>query len=232
MPVPRKLQCQVSNIIDHGERVYSIFLTPEKRSPNFLPGQFMHLALDPYDPSSFWPESRVFSIASAPSNRQNLRITFSVKGKFTSRMEKELEVGNEVWVKLPYGDFVVSSNSDVVLFAGGTGITAFSAFLERLEDDQEASISIFYGARNCDLLVYRSMIDEKVEFCPKLDAWYFFENGNPQNDHEVNGKLSVLSAFDVLDKPLEKEYYLSGPPGMLQSLQGDLIAKKIPAEQI
>ena len=232
MPVPRKLRCRVSTVIDHGERVYSIFLSPEKRFPNFLPGQFLHLALDPYDPSSFWPESRVFSIASASSSRQKLRITYSVKGKFTSRMEKELKVGKEVWAKLPYGDFVVSSNTDVVLFAGGTGITAFSAFLERLDNDQETSISIFYGARNSDLLVYRSMIDKKVEFCPRLNAWYFFENGNPQKDYEVKGKLSVSSAFDMLDEPLKKEYYLSGPLGMLQSLRADLIAKKIPAEQI
>ena len=33
---------------------------------------------------------------------------------------------------MPYGDFVVDGRADVVLFAGGTGITAFTAFLEGL----------------------------------------------------------------------------------------------------
>ena len=32
----------------------------------FKPGQFLHLALDAFEPGGFWPESRVFSIASAP----------------------------------------------------------------------------------------------------------------------------------------------------------------------
>ena len=33
---------------------------------------------------------------------------------------------------MPYGDFVIDGAADVVLFAGGTGITAFTAFLEDL----------------------------------------------------------------------------------------------------
>ena len=222
MPVPRKLRCEVSKVIDHGEHVYSIFLAPEKRLPRFLPGQFLHLALDPYDPSSFWPESRVFSIASSPTDQQCVRITYAVKGKFTTRMEKELIAGKEVWVKLPYGEFIINNGVDVVLFAGGTGITAFSAYLDQLEADQENSISIFYGASNFDLLIYRSMIDHKAEICPKLNAWYYSEDGHPQEDHEMKGKLSVKSAFERLNKPLEKEYYLSGPPGLLQALREDL----------
>jgi len=226
------MRCEVSRVIDHGERVYSIFLAPEKRLPRFLPGQFLHLALDPYDPSSFWPESRVFSIASPPSDQHCVRITYAVKGKFTTRMEKELIAGKEVWVKLPYGEFVISSSRDVVLFAGGTGITAFSAYLDQLDAGQENSISIFYGARNLDLLIYRSVIDRKVETCPELHAWYYSEDGHPQEDHEVKGVLSVKSAFERLEKPLEKEYYLSGPPGMLQALREDLVQQRISPDLI
>jgi ferredoxin-NADP reductase len=227
MPVPRKMRCEVSKLIDHGEHVHSIFLTPEKRLPRFLPGQFLHLALDPYDPSSFWPESRVFSIASSPTDRQCVRITYAVKGKFTTRMENELIVGKEVWVKLPYGEFVINNSGDVVLFAGGTGITAFYAYLDQLETDHANSISVFYGARNFDLLIYRSMIDHKAVNCPELNAWYYSEDGHAQEDHEIIGRLSVKSAFERLNKPLEKEYYLSGPPDMLQALREDLIQRCI-----
>lgn len=122
MLVPRKLRCEVSRIIDHGEHVYSVFLSPERHLPRFQPGQFLHLALDPYDPSNFWPESRVFSIASSQKDQNCIRITCAVKGKFTARVEKELAVGKEVWVKLSYGDFVINNNRNVVLFAGGTAL--------------------------------------------------------------------------------------------------------------
>ena len=64
----------------HGERVYTLALRPERPVPRFRAGQFLHLALDPYDPTGFWPESRVFSIASPPAQRDSVRITYAVHG--------------------------------------------------------------------------------------------------------------------------------------------------------
>ena len=77
----------------------------------------------------------MFSIASSPRERDRLTITYAVKGAFTTRMERELAVGREVWVKLPYGEFVIDPTRDAVLFAGGTGVTAFTAFLQSLTPD-------------------------------------------------------------------------------------------------
>src|SRR5262245_19686731 len=124
MPAAQKLSCRVERIVDHGDRVYTVTLRPERPAPKFRAGHFLHLALDGYDPTRFWPESRVFSIASAPSDRSRLRLSYSVRGRFTTRMETELVEGRDLWIKMPYGDFVVNPHSDAVLFAGGTGITA------------------------------------------------------------------------------------------------------------
>src|SRR5580765_6484920 len=133
MSMPRKMRCRVDAITDHGERVYTVELAPEKPAPTFSPGQFLHLTVDAYDPSSFWPESRVFSIASSPQDRGRLRICYSVKGRYTTRMEQTLRVGGEIWIKLPYGNFIIDRAADSVLLAGGTGISAFTAFLEALD---------------------------------------------------------------------------------------------------
>ena len=124
--------------------------------PRFKPGQFLHLALDAYQPGGFWPESRVFSIASSPRERDRLAITYAVKGAFTARMERELAEGRGVWVKLPYGEFVIDQSRDAVLFAGGTGVTAFTAFLQSLETGRAPRVLLFYGARTPDLFVYGS----------------------------------------------------------------------------
>ena len=154
--MPQKLLCEVEEVIHHGGRVYSVILRPERPIMRFLPGQFLHLTLDDYQPGDFWPESRVYSIASAPAERDRLRITYAVKGNYTSRMEAELHPGRMVWVKLPYGDFIVSSESDVCILAGGTGITAFTAFISSLGPDYPHQVTLFYGARRPDLLIYRS----------------------------------------------------------------------------
>ena len=117
--MPQKILSRVKEVVNHGERVYSIFLIPDSPAPRFLPGQFLHLALDPYIPGDFWPESRVFSIASAPSERHLLRLTYAVKGQFTSRMEAELCPGREVWLKLPYGEFTIDTSQRRLLVGWG-----------------------------------------------------------------------------------------------------------------
>ncbi len=111
MAVTRKLACEVRSVTDHGERVYTVELEPSMPVPRFKPGQFMHLALDPYEPGGFWPDSRVFSIASSPGERHRLTITYAVKGVFTTRMERELAPGVPVWAKLPYGEFMVDPDA-------------------------------------------------------------------------------------------------------------------------
>ena len=83
MAVTQKLACTVERIVDHGARVYTLVLRPERRAPRFRPGHFLHLAIDPYEATGFWPESRVFSIASSPLETDRLWITYSVVGRFT-----------------------------------------------------------------------------------------------------------------------------------------------------
>ena len=162
MAVVRKIPCVVRRITEHGEHVYTVELAPLAPVPVFKPGQFLHLAIDSYDGAGFWPESRVFSIASSPLDRELLTITYAVKGSFTTRMERELESGAAVWVKLPYGEFEVEPGTDAVLFAGGTGVTAFTAFLRSLPPDHGECVHLFYGARTPELLIYGALAEDRA----------------------------------------------------------------------
>jgi ferredoxin-NADP reductase len=225
MAVAQKLCCKVLRIADHGEHVYSIDLVPDKLFPVFKPGQFLHLALDTYDPAGFWPESRVFSIASPPHQRDRLSITYSVRGSFTARMEEELTEGKTVWVKMPYGDFVIQSRADVVLLAGGTGITAFTAFLSGLSINSTQKVYLAYGARTVDLLIYRKLIDQCANEARHLRQWYFAEEGQVDpslTGPEIKGKLSFHKIWEQIHNPIASTFYLSGPPEMLKTLSYDL----------
>jgi ferredoxin-NADP reductase len=218
----QKIRCKVESIQAHGGGVYTLALRPERPAPRFRPGQFLHLALDPYDPSSFWPESRVFSIASSPQRRECLEITYSVVGRFTTRMQRELAPGSEVWVKLPYGDFVVQSGGEVALVAGGTGVTAFTAFLQGLEAGSAPSLRLFYGARRADLLIY-------AQLCG-LRAQLFAEEG--AEPPVQAGRLSLEAVWAGMDDPLRADYYLSGPPAMLKYFSGGLLARGVPPSAV
>ena len=233
MPVTQKLGCVVERVVAHGERVYTLALRPEKLVPRFRAGQFLHLALDPYDPSGFWPESRVFSIASPPAQRDTVRITYAVHGRFTARMESDLVEGREVWIKMPYGDFVVDSRADVVLFAGGTGITAFTAFLEGLTPADHQSVILAYGARSTSLLIYRDVVERCAQRLPSLDVSYFVEQDGQNGPPAVTpGRVSVEAVWPRLRRPFDTTYYISGPPPMLRTIGQDLRARNISPEAI
>lgn len=247
MATPQKIRCRVSRIIDHGSHVYTIDLVPERPVPRFRPGQFLHLALDAYDPSGFWPDSRVFSIASPPGQRDALRLSYSVRGRFTARMEEELAEGRDVWIKLPYGEFIIDGATDVVLLAGGTGITAFTGFLENLAPDHQGAVYLVYGVRTTALLFCKDMIDRQAQAIPALHVLYFVEPGSPTQPIEpveptqpvklleptqqtpflLPGSLSLSPLWPLIANPGGVTYSLSGPPAMLTSLSIDLRARGI-----
>ncbi len=228
--MPQKLRCLVTEIIEHGERVYSLFLKPERLAPRFLAGQFLHLALDQYNPGDFWPDSRVFSIASPPTQRELLRITYAVKGQFTTRMETELHPGAEVWVKLPYGDFMIEDSVSVCLLAGGTGVTAFTAFLTGLGAQLTGSVHLFYGARRPDLLIYRPMVEVAATNCPNFHPFFLVEEGADSGC--LSGRLNLDLVWQSLPHPLTLNYYLSGPPAMLKTLTAALADRGISPTRI
>ncbi len=192
--------------------------------PPFKPGQFLHLAIDPYDGAGFWPESRVFSIASSPSERDRLTITYAVKGPFTTRMERELVPGGSVWVKLPYGEFVIDPSSDAVLFAGGTGITAFTAFLRSLTPEHRAQVVLFYGARTPDLFVYGSLAESRAREISSLTCRLVCE--------ETQGRLDVGAAWPAISTLDDPIFYLAGPPQMVDALTMQLAGRDVPAARI
>jgi ferredoxin-NADP reductase len=236
----QKLNCVVEQVIDHGERVYTLALRPERPVPRFLPGQFLHLALDPYDATGFWPESRVFSIASPPAQRDIVRITYAVHGRFTARMESDLTEGKNAWIKMPYGDFVIERSAEVVLFAGGTGITAFTAFLGDLTPAEDRPVTLAYGARTERLLIYREVVERCAQRVPSLQVSYFVEQpafaeataGKEGGAAVTAGRVSVEAVWPRLHHPLDAHYYISGPPPMLRGIGQDLRARNIPAEAI
>jgi ferredoxin-NADP reductase len=230
--MPRRIPCQVAEVIAHGEHVYTVVLSPATRSPVFFPGQFLHLALDPFHNGDFWPESRVFSIANAPSDGNALRITYAVKGNFTTRMEKELHPGAEVWVKLPYGEFLVARDKDVCLIAGGTGITAFTAFLGGMPSDYPHNVYLFYGARRPDMLIYRTLTEEWALRCPHAHLRLFSEELTIADAPLQRGRVDIEGIWRLLPCPDNLTYYLAGPPAMNQGLTQGLVTKGVDARQI
>jgi ferredoxin-NADP reductase len=133
-------------------------------------------------------------------------------------MESELMVGRDVWVKLPYGDFVIDASRPAVLFAGGTGITAFASFLLR-SGTLAQPVFLAYGARRPELLLYRDQLKQRSAACPLLRTKLFCETPGPGTSH---GRVSASAIWPELGPPAGTPCYLSGPPEMLAALTTEL----------
>lgn len=235
MANPSKVLATVAQVIDQGEGVHVVSLKVDPRFTRFSAGQFLHLALDEYDPSvGFWPESRVFSIASLP--RQDLvTIVFSVKGTFTARMERELVIGRKVWLKLPYGDFIIrwdeTYSGPLILVAGGTGISPFLPYLLS-EGGKDHETYLFYGIRKPSHLLFKNTLSSLCE-----ESWFhgtiFVEEGKLDPLPFSKGRLSVHAIQEGLGAEfLRGRYYLSGPPDMIRSFRTQLSESGIPKDRI
>ncbi len=217
MATPKKIKAIVTGVTRYDDTVIEYSFSPEGRMPAFKPGQFLHLAIDPYDPSQNWPESRVFSIANAPESGV-IRIVISVKGKFTARMAAELIPGSTVWLKFPYGNFTFDHpDNQMVLVAGGTGISPYISFLEHcLADRQSPPVSLYYGIREERFMIFEPVLVQCKQSLPRFNYTVFCEN---PGHHIQGGVTGIIDAGRILaENPPDADFYLSGPPLMIDSI--------------
>ena len=243
MPNPIKLAAAVRTVLKHSDGVYTVTFVPEKKPPRFSPGQFLHLTVDPYDPAGgFWPESRVFSIAS-PSGADLITIVYSVKGAYTHKMEDRLKPGTGVWLKLPYGDFVIKTSiregQDVVLVAGGTGISPFIPYLEELIRERGVSrrVSLHYGARLCSHILFPELLERCADGLNGFDATIWVENEasdrlRVRGIRARNGRLSIDSIYTEARELKDPVFFLSGPPAMIRFFKEGLVDKGVTTDNI
>jgi ferredoxin-NADP reductase len=234
MPMPVKFSAEVAKVAQHGGGVATYefrCLTPR---PRWKPGQFLHLALDAYEPSGHWPESRCFSMANGSLEKDVVRLTIAAKGTFTRRILDELQPGRKVWMKAPYGDFIVRSSRehDVVLIAGGTGVTPFVAFMEdALVKGLEGNVWLHYGARAEELLVFREFAERCAARFPSFRVSCYAETGchpepYPRNTEigrsTIAGRIDLARAVGLACDGRSAAYYLCGPQEMISAFSARL----------
>lgn len=241
MANPIKISSTIQSIEKYGDAVYKITLVPSKRLPRFKAGQFLHLTIDAYDPQGgWWPESRVFSIASHPTD-ENIEIVYSVKGAYTNRMKEYLEPGKEVWLKLPYGDFSVQSvltdNQDVILVAGGTGVSPYIPFVKKeMSSFSENNVKLIYGVRKTEHLLFKDVFEKAIQDSLKFTMDLFVEQtGIPKlvnGAAQFEGVIPLEYLFTISKKYTKPIYFLSGPPKMINYFKSGLIERGIDSKNI
>jgi predicted ferric reductase len=213
MALIRKYRSRVVSIEQPLEGIYVVIFESLEKKYRFKPGQFLHLALDAYDPTKAWPESRCFSIQS-PTEDNNIKITFSKIGKYTEKMAKELSTGKEVTLKLPYGDLFQSPHEkeNCVFIAGGTGITPFLSLFTDKSFKEYKNVNLYFGVRNLAFHVYQKEFDRALDINPSLKVDII--------NQSTDGVVDVKRIIEENSK--KSTYFISGPPEMIKVFKKSL----------
>ncbi len=223
MAIIKKYQAEVIAVEKPFENLYTLTLKPVNNVFRYAPGQFLHLAVDEYDPSAAWPESRCFSMQSPPSD-PCIRITYAVKGSYTKRMAREITVGNIVTLKLPYGDLFSQEHSktDTVFIAGGTGITPFLSLFNHSTFADYKNPVLYVGFRNPDFNLYEKELTLAKELNGEFRVYYFYEN-----------ETGVIDIAGILNtNGCDKTYFISGPPQMIKAFKNYLLSNNVMPDNI
>ncbi|MDP2866459.1 MAG: hypothetical protein Q8O90_09465 [Elusimicrobiota bacterium] len=221
--IVKKYRSEVVSVDNPVAGIRTVTLRPLEKAYKYNPGQFLHLALDEYDPARPWPESRCFSMQSSP-DQETIKITFAAKGKFTERMALELAPGKVIYVKLPYGDLFSAEHDrqKSVFVAGGTGITPFLSLFTSQTFLDYREPKLYFGMRNPSHHLYAADLEKAGEINPSFNLKILNE--------EKDGQLEIQAIF--AENGPSAVYFISGPPAMIKNFKAGLAEKGVPAENI
>jgi ferredoxin-NADP reductase len=204
------------------------------REVDFRAGQYFWVTLldPPYDDEK--GNRRHISVVTSPNERGVLGLCTRLRDSAFKRSLAELEVGDEVEVEEPKGDFALSEETDrpYVFIAGGIGITVFRSMLRYISEE---------GLPHRVTLLYSNSDRESTAF---LDELQELESKNPNvrlvltmtDDDGWDGESRRIDADflrDHLDGDLAGYTYLTaGPPDMVDAMVEALREAGVPEEHV
>ena len=218
---------RVERIEREGNRAVSVYVSGRDLSAfAFEPGQFAVWRF--LDPRRWW-EAHPFTLSMPPSAR-HLRVTVKKSGDFTTSLG-DLRVGTPVLVEGPFGHFTkeVARRDKVLLIAGGIGITPLRVLAEDLADSGADICLLYRGGRDADLAL-RAELDRLAR--PRgIRVEYLL------SDRDLHGRrggdwLRPQNLITLVPDITQREVYVCGPQGMMESVQKALRHLDVPARQI
>ena len=191
---------------------------------------------------------RNYSMATNPKSdkqlRFNIRIATPPKGQdiqpgVGSSYVFNLKEGDKVSAIGPFGDFHIrETGSEMVYLGGGAGMAPLRSHLSYLLETLKTNrkISFWYGARSVQELFYADYFKELAE---KHENFTFHVAlSEPQEGDDWDSHTGFI--HDVLKEkylvshsnPEKIEYYLCGPPMMIDAAKNMLSAKGVDSSQI
>ncbi len=190
------------------------------------PGQFLQISLPGYGEAPI-------SLCSSPTQLDSFEMCVQAVGNLSVAMH-DLRPGDFVGLRGPYGQgFPVADmqGHDVVLVAGGIGIAPLKSLIDYIlhRRDEFERVSIIYGARTPDDLLFRDELD-KWQAKANVDTYITIDSPAAGWDGLTGVVTIPLRELEV--EPANTVAAVVGPPAMYRFVAFELFEKQIPHENI
>jgi hypothetical protein len=166
----------------------------------------------------------------APAGRPELPAGLS-----STCFHDQVREGDVLKVKAPAGRFVIDTDASVpaVLVAGGIGITPMMSMLRWCATEQPArTVHLYYGVRNSGDHAFKLILEQLAAQQPAFHLHVVYSQPGTDDvagrDYQHAGRIDV----DLLRRTLppgHHQFYVCGPPAMMESLVPALIGWGVPA---
>lgn len=211
------------------------FLVPDELLPVFQykTGQYLTVRMDVDGVS----HRRNYSLCSSPFFDEPLAI--AVKrvndGVVSSWLNEGVKPGDVIEVYPPMGNFTKELSGEhakhYVMFGGGSGITPLMSILKSvLRVEPNSKVTLFYANRNRASVIFSEQISALEQGYPAmLTVVHVLESAEvePGTSSEVEwtsaivgimDKPMVASLLQKIDRKQDTEFFVCGPPGMMESV--------------
>ncbi len=231
------------------EDLCSFYLKAHDRKPlpPFLPGQYLTFQLKVSD--HLKPIIRCYSLSDSPTETDHYRVTIkrigappknpdAPPGVSSNYFHKELAEGDILDVRAPGGAFYLNekSNRPVVLIGGGIGLTPVLSMLEQIyRTGSKRETWFFYGVRNRSEHIMYDRLAEISSTLENVNVVVCYSSPNEADkiglDYQHKGFVSA-ELFKKLLPSNNYEFYICGPPPMMEMITQDLSDWGVPEEDI
>ena len=183
-----------------------------RKSFTYLPGQFVEFSV-------YGVGEAPFCLASSPTRPGQIECTIKKMGKVTQAIH-ELEVGDQVGVRGPYGNgFPLGELKDknLVVVGGGIGLAPLRSLIQNVLDrrDEYGDVLIIYGARSTEELVYQKELQE-WEKSPRVKIVLTVDPGGENQKWQGEIGFVPIVLEKVNPSPDNRMLITCGPPIMIR----------------
>ncbi len=224
----RRYSYLVKNVATFEGDVVQISMEPRDNTKlmSYKPGQFVYIKFTSDTSNTVRSEWHPFSISSHPGSDQ-LQLTVKGLGDYTKTLH-QLEAGSIAEIEGAYGRFSYKNfkNKNQIWIAGGIGITPFLSMALSLPETDDYHIDLYYSVKSRG---------ELIDF-QKLANTSFMRHGNFTVYAFIGDEQNGFLGIDYIEQHSEglagKDFFICGPPPMMQSLRSQLKAKSVPGARI